>query len=83
MWRREYSPMKSRVDYFIALKARQFQAAMKFGKPYTTDRERGFIYRGRAWATEMWTLPQRGEHYKGTCDCSTPPWEECEHSFKT
>lgn len=63
----------------ISLKAMQFAEAKKRGKPYEAAGERGFIYRGRCWVSEEWTAPIKGEKFRGTCDCTNPPWEECQH----
>lgn len=69
------------IEYFIALKAKAFQEALKNGKPYQRGSERGVFYRGKRWAIEIRSPVITGRKFKGACNCPTPPWEECEHKL--
>lgn len=61
---------------------RKMEAVKQFGTPFKTATTEGYKLDGKKHFTMISGARIKGWRFHGECDCKTPPWELCPHSFR-
>lgn len=71
--------LKDGSIHWDVCRERQYEAAKKYGRPYKTENESGFVgTNGVRWPLQKKGPLIVGPNFKNDlCDCGLPPWEIC------